>query len=113
MPNKLSVEKKRMTYTEFPDVTERLAKYAEDARMDRSLVIRNATAEYVRARGKNRFKAALYDSPRASRYGVVRISYAEWTDIAAELRGYADSERRDMTDVIREAVHTYLCNLKR
>jgi predicted transcriptional regulator len=113
MPNKLSTDKKRLTYTEFPDVADRLNKFAEGARMDRSLVIRNATADYVRLREKGKFKAAVYASPRVTRYGVRRISYAEWTDINDKLREFANEERRDLTDILREAVHTYLCNLKR
>lgn len=112
MPNKLSIDKKRLTYTEFPDVADRLNKYAERARMDRSLVIRNATSDYVRAREKGRFKPVPYTAPRASRYGVIRISYAEWSDIEQQLREYANSERKDLTDILREAVHNYLCALK-
>lgn len=111
MPNKLSADKKRLTYTEFPDVAERLGRYAARTRMDRSLVIRNATNEYVRMRQMGKFKPAAYnsDQPRA---GVVRISYAEWGDIEQRLRAYASDERRDLSEVLREAVHTYLRKLK-
>ncbi len=112
MPNKLSIDKKRLTYNEFPDVFSRLNKCVEKSRMDRSLVIRNATADYVRERSRGKFTPAPYSAPRATRFGVCRVTYAEWVDVEAELREYAQAERKDLTDILREAVHSYLCKLK-
>jgi hypothetical protein len=41
-----------------------------------------------------------------------RVSYTEWIDTYAELMKICDAERLDLSDILREAAHTFLANRK-
>jgi len=110
MPNQLSPAKKRVTYTEFSDVFESLDKHAKKIRVDRSMVLRNATQSFVSEYKAKKWKPAPYKS--ASKGGIRRITYAEWNDIYEVMAAYAQTERLDFSDLMRSVVHTYLCKSK-
>jgi hypothetical protein len=113
MPNQLSDSKKRVTYSEFADVYQALKDLALASRMDVSQVVRNATSEYVRKRKHNVWSPAVYKTPAEMRNTQIRrISYTEWRDCDEELRLFAKEDRLDKSDLLRQAIHTYLANRK-
>lgn len=113
MPNSLSPAKTRITYTEFPDTVESIDDVVRRSRIDRSLFLRNATQHFAAAVQAGRWKPISYDSAADSRKLMVRVSYAEWTDVAKVLRKYAAEHRLDLSDVIRSAVYTYIKSMKK
>lgn len=114
MPNQLSDSKKRITYTEFADVYAELKNLALDSRTDVSQVIRNATSDFVRKRKHNVWTPAPYKSPAEMRNTQIRrISYTEWRDVEEEITAFAQEDRVDKSDLLRQAVHTYLATRKR
>jgi hypothetical protein len=48
MPNKLSEDKKRISYGEWKDVYEVIRRQAKKERVDISVILRRATQEYVK-----------------------------------------------------------------
>lgn len=109
MPNQISDSKKRVTYTEFLDVYEELKNMALNSRTDVSQIVRNATSDYLRKRKHNVWSPAPYSSPVEIRNTVVRrVSYTEWRDVEEEMVRIAHEERVDKSDLLRQAVHTYL-----
>lgn len=114
MPNQLSDSKKRVTYTEFSDVYQELKNMAMDSRTDVSQIVRNATADYLRKRKHGLWNPAPYKSPVEVRNTTIRrVSYTEWRDVDEELVAAAQEERVDKSDLLRQAVHTYLATRKR
>ena len=109
MPNQLSPSKKRVTYTEFADVFDSLEKHAKKIRVDRSMVLRNATQSFVSEYKAKKWKPAPYQSAAK---GIRRITYAEWLDIYQVMSQVAEAERLDFSDLMRSVVHTYLCKSK-
>lgn len=113
MPNQLSDHKKRVTYSEFQDVYDALKKLALDSRTDVSQTVRNATSEYLRKKKHNIWIPARYKTPAEMRTcNVRRVSYTEWRDHEEELLRISQEERVDKSDLLREAVHTYLASKK-
>lgn len=114
MPNQLSEHKIRMTYSEFSDVYETIKDLALRSRSDVSLIVRNATSDFLRKHKSGLWNPAQYKSPAEIRVDPMRrISYTEWRDVDEELKALASSERLDKSDLLRAAVHTYLANLKK
>ena len=113
MPNQLSESKKRMTYSEFQDVYEELKTLALDSRQDVSHLIRQATNDYLKKKQHGLWKAAPYKTQAEIRTSKMRrVSYTEWIDTHAELMKICDAERLDLSDILREAAHTFLANRK-
>jgi hypothetical protein len=114
MPNQISDSKKRVTYTEFSDVYQELKDMALNSRTDVSQVVRNATADFLRKRKHNQWNPSPYNSPVEVRNTEVRrVSYTEWRDVDEELIAIAQEERVDKSDLLRQAVHTYLATRKK
>jgi hypothetical protein len=114
MPNQLSEHKKRVTYTEFSDIYDELKQLALESRTDLSQLVRHATAEFLRKKKHNIWSPAPYKTPAEMRNcGIRRISYTEWRDNEEELIRIASEERIDKSDILRQAVHTYLATRKR
>jgi predicted transcriptional regulator len=114
MPNQLSDHKKRMTYSEFTDVYEALKTLALDSRSDVSSLIRQATSEMLRLRKHGIWKPAKYESPAEMRTSIMRrISYTEWVDVDDALEKLKSETRVDKSDLLREAVQTFLAARKK
>lgn len=114
MPNQLSESKKRVTYTEFSDVYQDLKNLAMESRTDVSQIVRNATSDFLRKRKHNVWAPAPYKSPVEVRNTEIRrVSYTEWMDVEEELIAIAQEDRVDKSDLLRQAVHTYLATRKR
>lgn len=102
-----------MTYSEFHDVYEDLKKLALDSRIDVSQIIRQATNDYLKKKQHGIWKAAPYKTQAEMRTAKMRrVSYTEWVDTHEELVKICDAERIDLSDILREAAHTYLANRK-
>ena len=114
MPNQLSEAKKRVTYTEFSDVYAELKDLALSSRTDVSQIVRHATSEFLRKKKHNLWSPAPYKTPAEMRSTEVRrVSYTEWRDVEEELIQLAHQERLDKSDLLRQAVHTYLATKKK
>lgn len=114
MPNQLSESKKRCTYTEFLDVYEELKDLALASRTDVSQLIRQATSDYLRKRIHNVWAPAPYKTPAEMRSTPIkRVSFTEWQDVDAELTKISNEERVDKSDLLRQAVHTFLATRKK
>lgn len=113
MPNQLSESKKRCTYTEFSDVYEELKNLALVSRTDVSQLVRQATSDYLRKRKHNVWAPAPYKTPAEMRSTTVkRVSFTEWRDVDEEMSKIASEERVDKSDLLRQAVHTFLATRK-
>ena len=114
MPNQISDAKKRVTYSEFADIYAELKQLALDSRTDVSQVVRNATGDFLRKRKHGVWVVAPYKSPAEMRSSEVkRISYTEWRDVDEALVQTAKEDRVDKSDLLRQAVHTYLATRKK
>jgi hypothetical protein len=114
MPNQLSDSKKRVTYTEFGDVFQELKNLALDSRTDVSQIVRNATSDFVRKRKHGVWNPSPYKSPAEIRNTEIRrVSYTEWRDVEEELIAFSNEDRVDKSDLLRQAVHTYLATRKK
>lgn len=56
MPNRLSKDKRRVTYTEWVDVFKDLQEIAKHERLDMADIVRRATLEFIENRRKKRSK---------------------------------------------------------
>jgi len=102
-----------MTYSEFPDVYEELKKLALDSRQDVSHLIRQATNDYIKKKKHGVWKAAPYKTQAEIRTAKLRrVSYTEWIDTHEELMKICEAERLDLSDILREAAHTFIANRK-
>lgn len=114
MPNQLSDAKKRVTYSEFSDVYEELKQLALISRTDVSQLVRNATSDFLRKKKHGLWETAPYKTPAEMRVAEIkRVSYTEWRDCDEALVQTAKDERVDKSDLLRQAVHTYLATRKK
>jgi hypothetical protein len=114
MPNQLSESKKRITYSEFADVYAELKKLADSSGIVVSQIVRNATSDFLKKKQQGKWKAAPYSKAINARSAKLkRVSYAEWRECDESMNLVAKQDRLDKSDLLRQAVHTYLAARKK
>jgi hypothetical protein len=104
MPNQLDPSKRRVTYTEFTDVFDKLQQKAKHDRVDVSTALRAATQDFVLKHKAKKWSALPYAQPGDK---LRRVSYAEWDDVLSYLEKVINAERINLSTLLRRIIYTY------